>query len=418
MADARSDTGRCGPRVLYARAMRCRLAPPPSAIARCGLLVLSVALLVAAGRLIDIGNVSADGHETDEQTLVETQIVADIPSGYGELFPLEWGGGSLYHLKGRLATMGCLVNTIWFYDEGEWQAYNQYEVPSTLTREFVDRYAKFVPAGTLYATCFRLCEFTYFGERQRDCETLVETLYFLRSDSTVLWNVRDAILDSTLACTHDVTPQIAQYVLPSLPVLPDACAIYHHRGDSYCGGIGPRQVVLGGRAMSPFAWFSGQITLPVRPPFVLEWYCGDRTLEDNRLYRMINEVHEWCHVNQYWHIAQDVQPDRVLREYPSDLWYDTPAGIDFLALTGFSRDEDGEWTLPEGHAFQDWWYRPNPMELAAEFCAFFFLHQARSMSGFPDAQWPQVHKQLVQAVQTAEIVRWLETHVVLPEIGE
>lgn len=388
-------------------------------------------LLAAAGRLIDIGNVSADGHEADEQALVETQVVADIPSGYGELFPLEWGGGSLYHLKGRLATMGCLVDTIWFYDEGEWQAYNQYEVPSTLTREFVSRYAEFVPAGTLYATCFRLCEFAYFGERQRDCATLAKSLYHVSSLSTVVLNIwddiQDGTLDATEICTHDVTPQIAQYVLPSLPVLPEACAIYYHRGDSYCGGIGPREIVKGGFFRGAFSRFSDPlsvtvrrlpVTLPVGHPVVLEWYCGDRTVEDIRLYLMINEAHEWCHINQEWHIAQDLQPDRVLREHPNDLWSDTPAGIDLLALTGFYRDEDGEWMLPEGHAFQDWWYRPNPSELAAEFCAFFFLYRARSMSGFSDARWPSVHRQLVQAVQTAEIMQWLETHIVLPEIGE
>ena len=405
MADDRGDTGRCGPWVLYARAMRCRLAPSPSAIARCALLVLSMALLAAAGRLIDIGSVGADGHETDEQALAETQVVADVPSEYGDLFSLEWGGGSLYHLKGRLATMGCLVNTIWLYEEGEWQAYNQYEVPSTLTREFVDRYAEFVPAGTLYATCFRLCEFTYFGEPQRSCLTLQDAIRVIRKPGFPI--------DAAWPCTHDFSPWYAQYVLPNLPVLPEACVIHDPDPETTPG--------TGGFASSVFLRFSGSITVPVNHPFVLlvplHW--------GNDLSAMLNrahEAHEWCHINQYWHSVQNLQPDRVLREHPNDLWYGTPAGIDLITLTGFSRDEDGQWMLPEGHALQGWYSSTKPKELAAEFCAHYFMERYRSKSGLSDAKWDRWVNfrapRETEILQLAEIVQWLETYVVLPEISE
>ena len=386
--------------------MRCRLAPPPSAIVRCALLVLGVALLAAASHLIDIGSVGADGHEADEQALAETQAVADVPSGYGELFPLEWGGGSLYHLKGRLATMGCLVNTILFYDEGEWQAYNQYEVPSTLTREFVDRYAAFVPAGTLYATCFRLCEFTYFGEHQHPCPTLQDTIPSRKFTFPV---------DAAWPCTHDVSSWYAQYVLPNLPVLPEACVIRDPDPETTPG--------KGGLAVGVFVrLLDSNSTVPLYPPFVLlvplHW-GNDISAMANRHF----EAHEWCHINQFWHSVQSLQPDRILREHPNDVWYGTPAGIDLIALTGFSRNEGGQWTLPEGHAFQGWYSSTEPKELAAEFCAHYFLERYRSRSGLSDAKWDRwvnfdssPHE--TEILQLAEIVQWLETYVVLPEISE
>ena len=92
-----------------------------------------------------------------------TQVIADIPQEYNEVFSLQWGGGSLYQLKQRLATMSCIVDTIWVYDNNQWNPYNQYQVPSTLTPNinFKNNYSKFIPAGTLYASCYDICEFNY-----------------------------------------------------------------------------------------------------------------------------------------------------------------------------------------------------------------------------------------------------------------
>ena len=50
---------------------------------------------------------------TSASAIQPTQVIADIPQEYNEVFSLQWGGGSLYQLKQRLATMSCIVDTIW-----------------------------------------------------------------------------------------------------------------------------------------------------------------------------------------------------------------------------------------------------------------------------------------------------------------
>ena len=87
----------------------------------------AVALLAAVGVSIFLaGGISADEGNAEAEpaaALQPTEVAAEIPDGYGELFPLEWGGGSLLHLKGRLATMGCIADTIWVWDQNKWHPY-------------------------------------------------------------------------------------------------------------------------------------------------------------------------------------------------------------------------------------------------------------------------------------------------------
>ena len=97
------------------------------------------------------------------QDLQPTQIVADIPEKYDTVFNLQWGGGSLFQLKGRLATMGCMVNNISFTDPetNREYTYNQYTTrsPERANKQFIQRYEHFIPAGELSADCYEVCNF-------------------------------------------------------------------------------------------------------------------------------------------------------------------------------------------------------------------------------------------------------------------
>ncbi len=97
-------------------------------------------------------------------TLQPTQIAAQIPITHDTPFPLRWGGGSLHHLKTRLATLGCIADLIWAYDETrtQWRPYSQYRAPSSLNQPFLDDFREHLPAGDLYAACFDPCDFRYF----------------------------------------------------------------------------------------------------------------------------------------------------------------------------------------------------------------------------------------------------------------
>lgn len=83
---------------------------------------LAVITLAVLAALVLASAASADDGEQAAATpapLQPTQVVAKIPEGYNQLFPLQWGGGSLFQLKSRLATMGCIANTIWNYDDDQ-----------------------------------------------------------------------------------------------------------------------------------------------------------------------------------------------------------------------------------------------------------------------------------------------------------
>ena len=129
----------------------------------------AAALLAAAGLLATLSaSVSADENNIGSEVaraLQPTEVIAEIPEAYNEIFELQWGGGSLYQLKGRLATMGCIADTIWVHDNDKWHPYNQYQIPSTLNEQFITQYAQLIPAGTLYASCYDICDFDYIAER-------------------------------------------------------------------------------------------------------------------------------------------------------------------------------------------------------------------------------------------------------------
>ena len=370
------------------------------------LLACGVVLLVATA-LINVGNAVAEGDQQTQPALAETQVVTNIPSENGEPFSLEWGGGSLYHLKGRLATMGCLVNTIMLYDGGEWWAYNQYEVPSTLTRDFVERYAEFIPSGTLYATCFHLCEFKYIGDRIRECETSAESIS--EGTKAELWPVP---IDDTAPCTRDFSPKIVAGVLPILPIVADRTCIIRqpaprHRGISGNGFLRFHSGTV------PIAWWFIVIYTPD------DWITSSATeAEREQWLASVDyiETHELCHANQGWHIASGLQPDRVLREHPNDIWYSSRAGTEFIALTEFSKNEDGEWGLPEGSVYEEI-YNINPKELSAELCTFYLTTNDAGLAVAFDlfVNDPPLTLPLEQYL-TPEVVQWIETYVVLPKI--
>lgn len=94
------------------------------------------------------------------------QVTAQIPTAPDTPFPLRWGGGSHHHLKARLATLGCIADLIWAYDEtsAQWRPYSQYRAPASLNRPFLDDFREHLPAGGLYATCFDPCDFRYFDD--------------------------------------------------------------------------------------------------------------------------------------------------------------------------------------------------------------------------------------------------------------
>ena len=330
-----------------------------------------------------------------QEQLQPTQVIAQIPEGYNETFSLQWGGGSLYQLKQRLATMGCMVDTIFTYNNNQWNAYNQYQVPSTLNTQFLNEYSQFIPAGTLHASCYDICEFQYHNIQVRECRDFE----YLRQVN--FYNVLPHPIDNTTFCTNDFDPRVVQQVFPLLPLLLDTCIVRQERGRAT------------GYTNNFFLRYNGITTHPNSVPFIViyspdSYISPNDSLETQQLRTielLTNEIHELCHINQFWHIAQELQPNNPSTLQYYDLWHQIPAGKEFIAVAEFT-NTDGEWTLPPGTVWKGIYGTTKPVELSAELCALYFTEKM----GIESIYGPNTYNRYL----TPEIVQWLETYVVLP----
>ena len=370
------------------------------------LVVIALAVLAA---LTLTGAATADDGEQVAAlptTLQPTQVVAEIPEGYNQLFPLQWGGGSLYQLKMHLATMGCIANTIWNYDGGEWHGYNQYNAPSTLNADWLSAYGEFVPAGSLFATCFDVCEFSYF-EATRGGRSLA----WLRASEQ--WDGKhDPPIDDSTDCTDDFDECVKEHVLPSMPLYPGVC-IMRQKKTGTEGSVGS--------VYSPLVRLYGG-TYPYHPSHIVvyEWNPPNSEPDSDAksfhaAYLLAVEIHELCHTNQYFHFIEQMQPDRLISTPPTGSslrWRATEPGSSFIDLVGFAQDAAGDWSLPDDSSFRDI-YSVTPTELAAELCSFYLLDRIGEPSEY---EWVIEDFDPAQYL-TDEIVQWIETWVALPVIA-
>lgn len=376
---------------------------------------LATIALALPAALAFAGAVSADEGEQASAApvaLQPTQVVAEIPEGYNQLFPLQWGGGSLFQLKARLATMGCIANTIWNHDGGEWRGYNQYNAPSTLNADWLSAYGEFVPAGGLYATCFDVCEFSYFEAPRGDRPCVSVTT----ARENEFYGLIALPIDDSSACTEDFDERVREHVLPSMPLYPDTCIIRQGTplGESARGHALPPYTLLHDSASLYFPSIAVVYTTTVPP-----------VSETEKVGALNTEIHELCHTNQYFHFIEQLQPDRLIRVplTTNDFWAATTAGNTFIDLVGFTRDGD-EWSLPAG-AYEGI-YNVTPVELAAELCSMYFIHKMGERSKYADRRYDEAKGLYVSLgtkefdpgrYLTDEIVEWIETWVALPEIA-
>ena len=314
--------------------------------------------------------------------LQPTQVVATIPQIYNETFSLQWGGGSLYQLKQRLATMSCIVDTIWVYDNNRWYSYNQYQVPSTLTPniEFQNNYAQYIPAGTLYASCFDICEFEYidiqYNGVQR-CRTFED--------------IRPAAAGD-LPCTDNFEPTFKEQVFDILPVMPNICTV---KGES----PNPRSYNW------PVFTNNNSYLYVDSYPFVVTTHS--KLPPGAQISFLWSESHELCHANQDWQVARFLQPNNPIQTLYHSAWYDTQASKEFIAITGFTRTNSGKWQLPANSVWEDMYNTITPKELSAELCSLYLLEKTGNSSSHygPHA---------FTTYLTPAIRQWIETYIVLP----
>ena len=372
-------------------------------------LIRRAAGLLAAGVLFAAAatGISADGGDEEaaaEAALQPTQVVAEIPDGDGELFPLEWGGGSLLHLKGRLATMGCIADTIWVWDNDQWHPYNQYQVPHSLQtiKDFKNTYSDYIPPTTIYADCANICEFNDnrcipFHEMREQNNNYEDRPLFITP------------LTKDDSCARNFNPKATAQVLPTLPTRPDACIITKQLNDG-----------KGIRGVAP--------VLPLNTtPFIVLYdeSTAYRTPTEHSDILLTTEIHELCHINQNWYWVQQLTPGASIRYNPFSYFYDSPHGQTFIHSVGFKQNSN-TWTLPQNSVYRDI-YSTEPIELAAELCSMYLLNRMGERSNYDYERynnnkryWEEIpiRNTNLSKYLTPDITEWLETHMILPEIAD
>ena len=469
------------------------------------------ALLVAVGLLaVSVAGVSAD--DGDEEAAVvavaaelrPTRVAAEIPEGYGTLFPLQWGGGSLPQLKGRLAELGCAMNTLWLYDRDRWNGYNRYDLTYDFptNQQFLQRYDREVPAGMLYATCADqpvgngLQPTQIIAEIPEEYDTMFEVqwgggslLHFkgrlatmgciannieIRdpgADRTYIYNQYNtnstdrinqrfpAIFEQFLpagtmqvdcydifeykngeylsyaeareqgkylgarflaskdaTCTDDFHPLVKERVFSILPILPRTCIV--RRDDT------------GTAHLKFFGHASGWQPINIQPLIFLtgnkaKYHRGENEYTDILLHV---EIHELCHENQKWHWTQRIAPD-LSHNFPFHApWEYIAPNVreDFDAAVGYRSSGPGQ-AVPSTTIYRII-YNPRRMwELSAELCTLYILDALDRNSIYNYYEWNMWDNRSEEIpirdfdssnYLTPEVVEWLETYMILPEIVE
>ena len=357
------------------------------------------------------------------QDLQPTQIVADIPEEYDTLFPLQWGGGSLFQLKGRLATMGCMVNNISYTDPetNREYTYNQYTTrsPERANKQFLKKYEHLIPANDISADCYNVCEFG--GERCLSFDELREQEgNFREYFAYIRYLARENFeIDETTPCTQEYHPTIQEHILPLLPVRPDTCIVRKEKinTSNSIGGIGG------------YTWYRS-VNAP--PFFVIHdtssvWY---KTTQEYKDLALATEVHELCHINQNY---QQVQGLNTKRSFNGDdhTWFkNSPQGKQFIDMVGYRDRGNYLWSLPRNSIYRDI-FSKNPIELTAELCSMYLLDKIGATQKYEYRKWVVVEESYgyfkpfspipnfdVNTYLTPEIRQWLETYMILPEIAD
>ena len=361
------------------------------------LLAILAALIAAAALALTTDRATADEPAV---ALLETQIAGDIESAKRQTTPLQWGGGSLYRLKMRLATKGCILDLVWAYDTPSrtWHFYNQYHIPYSFNESFLKRFETFIPAGTIWVQCFDRCEFSDHGSYanpdtgrapsgKKDCVSFWE--FALWSDGT--GNTRFQELEHR--CTYDFHSILEEKLFPILPMIPGLCVIRSEGGGGLYVGTSAQH---GNEAFYDSSGFSNRnhfarwqyfINIGVYQETLVNFSShSPEIIEINGSLSI--EVHEICHAFQDWNRWQAVTSFDISIEESQKSFYDDY----FDEAIGFGYNEEGYLALPEGHIYNDVYGGNLSGGLFAELCVLYAfekmgLPNARYSIGYPDSRY-------------------------------
>ena len=385
-------------------------------------------------------------HHTSAQTTTPfippqaTHIYGEVPSEYNTIFSIDWGGGSLYQLKARLATMGCMVGSVSIPNGAYAGVYRQYDTRASAVEtnnEFLRQYERFIRPGQVFVSCFEMCEMEYAGSLPTADAPRCKTYEDERERHDSIFS-DPSFQDQE--CVYDFqhfTPDLARRV----PTQPNVCIIYITIPNSECEDVPEYYQPLceaSQPVISPYVFGfiesgyesiqrQGQYEIYPSIQPIVAIHAPEHTPYRQKHYQAILhhlELHEICHAQQYWSIMQLLNPHTLQETDWHGMWVRTPAGKEFLDIVGYAF-ENYSWTLPQGSVYQNIYNPADPNELAAELCAMYLVELAGKHKNIYNYvyfnknigfSWRPFSVEFdVDAYLTPEIRQWIEKWIVLPD---
>lgn len=247
-----------------------------------------------------------------------------------------------------------------------------------------------------------MCEF-----KDRECLSFEEARKQYNN-----WNISDI---SGVPCTDDFHPIVKEKVFPILPIRPDTCII---RGDNkFDGSRGAK-----GRVVKSVINTSPAVVVLDGNDNYRSW-----TNEHNDILLHI-EIHELCHINQQWNWIQESGLNIPAYDPFVDLFGNSSHdsyGKQFMKAVGY--DTINSTVVPVGSPYRDLYNPLNRNELSAELCALYILDAIGARSIYDYRRYDSFKGYFQQVpirdfdtskYLTPEVVEWLETYMILPEIAD
>ena len=304
---------------------------------------------------------------------------------------VRFGGGSFHQLMGRLAIEGGNVNSLSISRNVLTYRYSE---TSDNNAAFLKRYRTNIPRNQIVnVACVDNCDIVQ-GPGSRE---IVRSRCADRDDY-----VRKARLRIIQECDDRFSPIVRSKVLSRLPIYQDTCISRYSQPSS-----DNKYSSANGFTYAPMQMKNG----------VMYQGHSSSIYLNNRKATMKTEVHELCHVNQMWYTRKMFANNHYVRTSlgntdPNQFlnaWYDTQMARSFIAITdqinsGRKNPLNGYvWSLPSNSIFSSTNNNYSPLELSAELCALYFMQEID----------PSAYANQSRAL-TPEVVRWIETYIVLP----
>ncbi len=333
------------------------------------------------------------------QTLTHTQFSGTLPEKEteGSAF-IQWGGGTIYQLTARLAVNGCDLNLLWVWDSQQerYTAGYTFDGPSFLNNNFNNLYKDNIPPSVIWVKCIDMINHVYgYGLLSEEEKAWVDGREKGGEFDLSLFS-----LDSVSDCGNYWLYEIKNSIFTYLPLIPGTCVSYFVDSD----------VNAPSRALYPI-YFDGN---GARYHGIKTNILINNSDRDVYEYNLATELHELCHVNQYWHTVKHVFSYDFLDLNPrSNLFFDdfrnSDYVIEFINVLGFYEDDNGNWTLPKDSIYGGLYGNFHPVELSAELCSGYVMKKlGKTNEG-------DIHY-YYERFLTDEVIAWLEKYVfVLPE---